>query len=298
MDLLQLPSPLSQLNHHPGRERGIRIFIKRDDLIHPAISGNKWRKLKWNIEKAKEQRSETLITGGGPWSNHLAATAVAGKLCGFKTIGIIRGQVKRTTSTLDFCEEHGMQITFASREQFDSMPGDIESENALQLLNGYFIPLGGENEMGRRGCAEIMQEVEIDFDLVAVSVGTGTTLRGIAESIPQKRVIGFSAVRDHAQHSPEFLHWLLEHPNVELTHNYSCGGFARSTPALDNFIVSFHQQNKIMLEPVYTGKMMMGLFDMIEQEQIKNDSTIIAMHTGGLQGLKGFPDLHKRLFTS
>lgn len=298
MDFLNLPSPIEELQCYPGKERGIRIFMKRDDLIHPEISGNKWRKLKWNIAEAKKGNYKAIITSGGAWSNHLAATAAAGKLFGIKTIGIVRGKHLRETSTLEFCRSQGMKITFASVEQFEAFPQDYDSQVSLEWIDGYIIPLGGENELGVKGCKEIMSEIDIAYDLVCVSVGTGTTMRGIAGSLPGKPIIGFSGVRDHGQHSPEFLYWVHENPHTELTHEFSCGGFAKSNTQLEDFIVNFYQQNKIRLEPVYTGKMMMGVFDMINTGRIQNNTSIVCIHTGGLQGLKGFPDLHKRLFTS
>lgn len=298
MEFLKLPSPLEEIKNHPGIESGIRLYIKRDDLIHPKISGNKWRKLKYNIEEAKAQKAKTLITAGGAWSNHLAATAAAGKLFGFKTIGFVRGEEPQAWSnTLKFCKEHEMKLIFISKKEFDQLPESV-SQLLLEYLNAYFIPLGGENDLGIKGCKEIIQEIDIKFDLFCLPVGTGTTLTGIGESIGDKPLIGFSALRDGSQHSAQFLHWVQSHPNVTLTHTYNLGGYAKSCTVLENFIVDFYQQNKIMLEPVYTGKMMFGLYDMITKNEIKQDTTIVCLHTGGLQGLQGFPDLHNRLFTS
>jgi 1-aminocyclopropane-1-carboxylate deaminase len=295
---LHLPSPIEELVYHPGINQGIRVFIKRDDLIHPHISGNKWRKLRLNIQHAQDLGAGTLISAGGPWSNHLASLSVAGNLFQLKTVGIIRGEEPPTWSTtLQFCKSQGMDLFFISRTDFDQLPESMS--HILQKYPGaYYIPLGGENEWGRKGCEEIMSEIKMDFDFFCVPVGTGTTLRGVASSIPQKRVIGFSALRHRGQHSAAFLDWVEGSPNVELTHVYSGKGFARSTPELEDFIIQFYQQNKIMLEPVYTGKMMWGVFSLIEKGFFAPVTSILCLHTGGLQGLAGFPDLHKRLFTS
>lgn len=294
MDFLNLPSPLEELRHHPGKERGIRIFIKRDDLIHSEISGNKWRKLKYNIQEAKEKGASILVSAGGPWSNHLAATAAAGRLLGLKTKAFIRGvEPKEWSETLLFCKSNEMELNFLSKNSFDTIDFSVEIAD-----DEYWIPLGGENSHGIKGCKEILEEISIDFDLVCVSVGTGTTMMGIGGGLEGQQIIGFSALKDTSQHSDELNKWLNSHGWSLLTHQYSGEGFAKSSVQLEDFIVDFYQQNKIILEPVYTGKMMMGVFDMINTRRVQNDTNIVCIHTGGLQGLKGFPDLHKRLFTS
>ncbi len=305
MDFLEIPSRTDLIEFHPGVELGVQLYLKRDDLIHPDISGNKWRKLKFNIEEAKRRKASTLITAGGPWSNHLAATAASGRLLGFKTIGFIRGEEPNAWSdTLRFCKDQGMKLIFIPRKDFDQLPNSV-SHLLLDYMpalpagrDAYFIPLGGENELGVEGCKEMMAEINMKVDYIALAVGTGTTMKGVAASVPEKRIIGFSALRESTQHSASFLHWVKEHPQLSLTHEYSFGGFAKSCPELENFIVEFHLQNKIRLDPVYTGKMMYGLFEMMKKGKFGKGDHIVAIHTGGLQGIKGFPDLHNRLFTS
>jgi 1-aminocyclopropane-1-carboxylate deaminase len=298
MSLLQLPSPIQEIIHHPGKNQGIRLYIKRDDLIHPHISGNKWRKLKFNIQHAQNLGANTLISAGGPWSNHLAALAAAGKVFNLKTVGIIRGEAPPTrNSTLQFCQLQGMELHFISRTDFDGLPHSI-SHILKTYPFSFYIPLGGDNELGIQGCEEIAAEIHAKFDVVCLPVGTGTTLRGVAQSMPHQRVMGFSALKNQAQHSAELVTWLAHNPMVDLSHAYSGKGFAKSTPELEDFIYNFYQQNKIMLEPVYTGKMMYGVFNLIEHGFYNPGASILCLHTGGLQGLAGFPDLHKRLFTS
>jgi 1-aminocyclopropane-1-carboxylate deaminase len=292
MDLFNIPSPLHQLHHHPGISMGIKLYLKRDDLIHQHVSGNKWRKLKYNIEEARKQNAETLVTAGGPWSNHLSATATAGKLLGFKTKAFIRGvEPKIWSDTLLFCKSNGMSFTFLTKTEFDGedLLAGIQPEE-------YFIPLGGENELGIKGCSEIIDEIEIDFDIFCSPIGTGTTLRGIGDKIPDKKVIGFSALKAQ-QHSASFMEWVHLKHNVFIEYD-RFGGFAKVNPTLKDFIVDFQMNNNITLDPVYTGKMMFELYGLIEKRQIDEGSIVIALHTGGLQGIKGFPDLHRRLFTS
>lgn len=292
MDLFNIPSPLHELQHHPGIDIGIKIFMKRDDLIHTHVSGNKWRKLKYNIEAARKLNAGTLVTAGGPWSNHLSATAATGKLLGFKTKAFIRGiEPGEWSDTLLFCESNGMSFTFLSKTEFDQndLSKDIQGEE-------YFIPLGGDNELGILGCSEIVEEIDRDYDIFCVPIGTGTTLRGIGGKIPKKKVIGFSALKQH-QHTSSFMEWVHSNPHVFIEYD-RFGGFAKINPSLKDFIVDFQTNNKITLDPVYTGKMMFELYSLIEKRQIMEGSTIIVLHTGGLQGIKGFPDLHKRLFTS
>lgn len=298
MSVLKIPSPLHEILTHPGLEHGIQLWMKRDDLIHPDISGNKWRKLKYNIEEARLQGAKTLISAGGPWSNHLAALAAAGSYFGFKTVGIIRG-VKPVyeSETLTFCRNHGMELVFLPKPLFDTLPESI-SQILERYPDSYFIPLGGDNEQGVRGCMELAGELSFTPDIITVSVGTGTTLKGIAKALPNVRVIGFSALRDSSQHTPDFLNWVQNHSNVQLVFQPELGGFAKTSKELNNFIISFYKHTNIVLEPVYTGKMMFGLYNMLSSDASFNNKSIISIHTGGLQGLSGYPDLHKLLFTS
>jgi len=291
MDIFKIPSPLHEIKHHPGVQMGINLFMKRDDLIHADVGGNKWRKLKYNIEEAKKLNTQALVTAGGPWSNHLAATAAAGNLLGFKTKAFIRGVEPKTWSdTLQFCSNNGMGFIFLPRKEFDTQDFSQQIQHTE-----YYIPLGGENVLGVKGCSEIIDEIDIDFDIFCAPIGTGTTLKGIGNRIPDKKLIGFSAVKPD-QHNAEFNEWIRSASHVFLEYD-EFGGFARSNSILEDFIVEFQLNNKITLDPVYTGKMMFSLFSLIEKRRIKEDSVVIALHTGGLQGIKGFPDLHSRLFT-
>lgn len=291
MDLFKIPSPLEEVRLHPGIDKGIRIYMKRDDLIHPEVSGNKWRKLKYNVEDAQKCNAKTLVTAGGPWSNHLAATSAVGNLLGFKTRAFIRGiEPSLWSDTLQFCTRNNMSFTFLSKAQFDDM-------NFLEQIHAdeYFIPLGGENEFGVKGCAEIVDEIDIAFDVFCTSIGTGTTFMGVGSKILNKKLIGFSSLKPH-QHSSSLMNWVESNRHVSIEYD-RFGGFAKINPALKDFIVAFKANNNITLDPVYTGKMMFELYSLIEKRHIAEGSVVIALHTGGLQGIKGFPDLHNRLFT-
>jgi len=298
MDFLKLPTPLEEIEVHPGNNDGIKLFIKRDDLIHAEISGNKWRKLKHNIEKAVQEKATSLISAGGAWSNHLAALAAAGKLLRFETVGIIRGEEPPVWSdTLVYCKSQGMRLIFISRREFDKLPGSI-TQYMLEQQGGYYIPVGAENERGVKGCEEIITELDITPDYFCLPVGTGTTMKGVGRKLNSSKLVGFSALKESSQHSTEFLKWVEDNTNTQIKYEYSLGGFAKSSAQLENFIVDFFKNTKTMLEPVYTGKMMLGVFDMLEKKQFIPGSSIVCLHTGGLQGLKGYPDLHSRLFTS
>jgi 1-aminocyclopropane-1-carboxylate deaminase len=273
-------------NHHVG------LWLKRDDLIHPIISGNKWRKLKYNLDDALSQGADTIISMGGTYSNHLHALAYVGKELGLKTIGIIRGErpVVLTPTLLDM-ENWGMELRFVSRSEYrqyrnykqhDSLPG-IKP-------NQYWLSEGGANNLALKGVAELVAEIEIPYDVLCVACGTGATLAGLIGNVSDNtKVLGFAALK-----SSEFLHTdvqaLLSHEfhNWVINHDYHFGGFAKLTPELSLFITEFEQKTSILLEPVYTGKMLYGIYDLIAKGYFKPGQRIIAIHTGGLQGNRGY----------
>lgn len=295
---LQIPSPLDRILIHPGIDNGVELFMKRDDLIHPEISGNKWRKLKFNIEFALQQLATTLISAGGPWSNHLAALAAAGNYLNLKTVGIVRGTEPHSYSeTLIYCRNKGMDLIFLSKPNFSNLPEYI-SQIQDSYPDSYFIPLGGDNELGTKGCMELASELSFMPDVVVMPVGTGTTLKGVAQSLPSVKIIGFSALKNANQHSTELNKFIEENKRIDIIFQPEFGGFAKTNQNLNDFIISFHQHNNIVLEPVYTGKMMFGLFKLLENDPALKNKSIISIHTGGLQGLKGYADLHRQLFTS
>lgn len=273
---------------------GVEIFVMREDLVHPIVGGNKFRKLKYNIEKAKAENKTTLITFGGAYSNHIAATAYAGKENGLKTIGIIRGEKTEPLNlTLKRAVKCGMKLIYVDRTTYRDKEAtlDIVMKNRHRKKY-YIIPEGGNNYEGFKGCTEIVNDIDFDFDYICVPCGTGTTLAGIAFSLkPHQKAIGISVMKNNPEIMENVKH-LLKQTNFQFSKSnfqyfdeYHFGGYAKSPSELDEFIKRFIALNKIEIEPVYTGKMFFGLYDRIKKNFFKKGAVIIAIHTGGLQYL-------------
>ena len=272
-------------------EKQITLFVKREDTIHPRISGNKFRKLKYNIVAAKAKGINALLTFGGAYSNHIGATAHAGKEHGLDTIGIIRGEELETkwkqNPTLKDAVENGMRLKFVSRTDYRQKFG----KTFLNLLkeefgNFYLLPEGGTNVLAVKGCEEILGADDKDFDVICCSVGTGGTLAGIANSARnQQRVLGFPALKGDFLN--EDIRKFAHRENWELQANYHFGGYAKVTPALIYFINDFREKTEIPLDSVYTGKMIFGILDLVKNDHFSPRTKILAIHTGGLQGIAG-----------
>lgn len=296
LSLLNLPSPTQTLSSPFLDQHKVEIDIKRDDLIHAEISGNKWRKLKHNLIAAKENNFKTLLTFGGAYSNHIHATAAAGKYFSFKTIGIIRGEeYSPLNDTLQDAKDWGMQLEYINREHYKNKT----NENFIERLkskfdNFYLLPEGGKNLLAIRGCEEIIQETNNDYDFICAACGTGTTMAGlIAAANKDSHVLGFSVLKNASFLTHDISQLLKEYDktrrhNWSVNLDYDFGGYAKSNHTLTNFIYAFEKQFDIPLEPVYTGKLFFGLFDLIQQGFFKPGARILAIHTGGLQGLRGF----------
>jgi 1-aminocyclopropane-1-carboxylate deaminase len=286
---LPLIPPLQELSDSLLLQKKIRVFILREDLIHPYISGNKWRKLYYNIQEAKLKEAEKLITFGGAYSNHIAATASAGKEFGFKTIGFIRGEEQLPlNSTLSYAKSCGMEFRYLSRTDY-RLKEDAEFLNSI-LKNEkeyYLIPEGGTNELAVKGCEEITADLRVDFDYICCAVGTGGTISGIINSLKKhQKAIGFPALKGGDFLKVEIAKYTTNR-QWELNLEYHFGGYAKVKPELINFMNSFKAQHQIALDPVYTAKMLFGLWDLIEKDYFRAGSTIIVVHTGGLQGIEG-----------
>lgn len=279
-------SPLTELSDPFPEPLPIRLYLKRDDLLHPQVSGNKWRKLKYNLLAAHEQGLNTLLTFGGAFSNHLYATAAAGRLTGLRTIGIVRGEElagSPLNPTLAFCQSQGMQLHFVSRDAY-RQKDEPAYLAGLQDRFGpcYVVPEGGTNELAIRGTAEIMPEISHQMgqapDYVCCSVGTGGTVLGLARTAPPSTtVIGFLALK-----APSFT--LPQPATCQLAKSYHFGGYAKTTPQLLDFIKGFEQRTGVRIEQVYTGKMLYGIGDLARQGAFPAGATVVAVHTGGLQG--------------
>ena len=291
-----MEAPLQQVHDPLLKEHGITLWIKREDLLHPHISGNKWRKLKYNLQAAQAQHKSSLLTFGGAYSNHIAATAAAGKEYGFKTIGIIRGEEHLPLNpTLSFATACGMELHYISREKYKLKHEAAYLHGlALQFGDPCIIPEGGTNNLAVKGCTEIVQDISIDYDYICCASGTGGTIAGIIAGLAgDKQVLGFPALKggDFLQQEIEGLVHNYSgqmYGNWQLITDYHFGGYAKVKLELVDFIKAFQEQHQIPLEPIYTGKMMYGLYDLIKKGFFEKDTTIIAVHTGGLQGNAGF----------
>jgi 1-aminocyclopropane-1-carboxylate deaminase len=282
-----LPTPLQRIENELTRQHNISLFIKRDDLIHPEISGNKWRKLKYNIEQARTEHKDILLTFGGAYSNHITAAAAAGKYLGFNTIGIIRGEaVLPLNKSLQFAKDCGMQFFFVDRATYRNK---IVCPDALHLNleSAYVIPEGGANDLGAKGCAEIADEITTDFDYICCACGTGTTIAGIANNLKaHQKAIGFPVLKNGAFLYDEIRK--LSAADFQLSTAYHFGGYAKTTPELIQFIKDFYLEYNILLDYVYTGKLLYGIFDLIAKNYFPENSTIIAVHTGGVMNANVF----------
>ena len=271
--------------------KGISVFFKREDLIHPFVSGNKFRKLKYNLLQAKAENQSSLLTFGGAFSNHIAAVAYAGKENDFQTIGIIRGdeltEKIASNPTLQFAQDCGMHLEFVTRDEYRQKNEVAFLENLKNKFgNFYLIPEGGANELAIKGCVEILTAQDSDFDFICCAVGTGGTISGIINSaLPHQKVLGFPALKgDFLQNE---IRIFAKNQNWELLTDYHFGGYGKVTTDLIAFINDFYSKTKIPLDPIYTGKMVFGILDLIEKNYFKEDSKILLIHTGGIQGIQG-----------
>lgn len=275
----------------------VKLYLKREDNIHPFISGNKYRKLKYNIEAAKNLAVSTLLTFGGAYSNHIAAVAFAGKTFNFKTIGVIRGEELETkidnNPTLTFAKQCGMQFKFITRELYRQKNTNHFIEILKKEFNDfYLIPEGGTNTNAVKGCEEILTHADSCFNFICAPVGTGGTISGLINSLqPNQQVLGFPALK--GSFLQEDISKFVSNKKWSLNLEYHFGGYAKVNKELIHFINRFKKEQNIQLDPVYTGKMMFGIFNLIEKGYFPKGSKILAIHTGGLQGIKGMNSILK-----
>jgi 1-aminocyclopropane-1-carboxylate deaminase len=269
----------------------ISLYIKREDLLHPFISGNKLRKLKYNIAEVKKQGFPKIVTFGGAFSNHIAATSYAGFLNNIQTIGIIRGEELKFSwhenPTLKFAGEHGMQFKFITREEYRNKESIILLETLEKEFGSfYLLPEGGTNELAIKGCEEILNLEDETFDYITVCVGTGGTIAGIInKSNTNQKILGFPALK--GDFLKKDICKFANKNNWDLITDYHFGGYAKTTSKLILFINDFFMKYKIPLDPIYTSKMVFGVIDKIEKGYFPLGSKILMIHTGGLQGIEG-----------
>ncbi len=291
----------NSINQHitlPKEGNGVELFLKREDQLHTFVSGNKYRKLKYNLKEADALGFKTLLTFGGAYSNHISAVASAGHLLGFKTIGIIRGEELETkissNPTLQFAKENGMQFKFVSRDVYREKASPIFLDTLKKEFKGFYhIPEGGTNELAIKGCEEILSDEDKNFDYVCCAVGTGGTVSGLINcSKPSQQVLGFPALKGSFLHQD--ISKFVPKTNWDLITDYHFGGYAKVNSELIQFINQFKATYNIQLDPVYTGKMMYGIFDLIDKNYFPKGSKILAIHTGGLQGINGMNSILKK----
>ena len=284
-------TPVQEVLHPALSRYSQRLFVKRDDLIHPEISGNKWRKLKFNILEAQNQGVETILTYGGAFSNHIVATAAACQLAGLRSIGIIRGEeVNQENPTLSRAKSYGMELHFVTRTAYSEKESEAFKGRFLGQFGRFLeVPEGGANELGVKGCKEIIKDLPEEFDYIAVAVGTGTTYRGLLEmrSTHNFNVLGFPVLKGFEDLAAEVLNQ-SGNKGDRWFHDFHFGGYAKWKPELVDFINDFKAQTGISLDPIYTGKMMYGVFNLLGKGYFKENTKILAIHTGGLQGIEGF----------
>lgn len=292
-----IPQSIStqKINYPLWDDRGIEVWIKRLDQVHPLASGNKFFKLKYNLEKAISENHDTILTFGGAYSNHIYATAAAAKSLGLHSIGIIRGEETLPLNpTLASAKENGMTIDYVDREAYRKKT-EPDFLQALQekFGNFYLIPEGGTNEEAIKGTSEILEEKDSEFTHLTCSIGTGGTFAGLANTILEHQTLfGFSSLKGNFIH--EEIRDLLKNQHVipkgkyQILDQFHFGGYGKFNADLIKFVKWFYKEFEIALDPIYTGKMIYGLFELIKNETIESDSKILIIHTGGLQGLAGF----------
>jgi len=286
-------TPIIEVESIGSKNAGLKILVKREDLNHPFVSGNKWWKLKYNLIEASRTNYNTLLTFGGAFSNHIYATVAAAKELNYKSIGIIRGEeVLPLNSTLAFAKECGMKLHFVSREDYRNKNEDSFVEGLIEKFGKfYLIPEGGSNSLAVKGCEEFAKEKlsSIDFDYLCLPVGTGGTMAGIVTGLEgKKNVIGFSVLKNGKFLNDEVRkltseYSKKEYPNWSIQTDYHFGGYAKKTPELNEFILKMKREYNLSLDPVYTGKMVAAVFDLIEKKYFPKGTTILLLHTGGLR---------------
>jgi 1-aminocyclopropane-1-carboxylate deaminase len=315
MSSIFFPPPIQQINSEIISRAGVNLYVLRLDLMHPWVNGNKWFKLKYNLLEAKEKNFTTLLTFGGAYSNHIYATAAAGNLFGFRTIGVIRGEERLPLNpTLSFAVQQGMQLVYINREMYRQRNTPALQEYLQQCFGEVFIiPEGGSNLNGVRGCTEIVGDAmptagyAYAFDYICVASGTATTLAGIALSLHEgQRAIAFPVLKNGAFLAQEIESLLTNYltsdlptpsnslASWELVCDYHFGGYAKVNDELLLFSQQFREEHGIPLDYVYTAKMFYGVMDLLKQGFFCKGDSLLLLHTGGLQGNVGMEERLQR----
>jgi 1-aminocyclopropane-1-carboxylate deaminase/D-cysteine desulfhydrase-like pyridoxal-dependent ACC family enzyme len=301
-------APIVEINSPLLDKKGISLSVKREDLIHPLISGNKWHKLKYNIQQAKSSGFNTILTFGGAYSNHIYSTAAAGSIFRINTIGIIRGEEHLPLNpTLEFAAGSGMNIQYVSRKDYRNRNSN---EFVLKLKEKfgkfYLVPEGGTNSLAVLGSMEILSEQTSQYDYICSPCGTGGTIAGLIKgSCGHQNVLGFSVLKGGEFLKDNVKTLLKDDEGINqkkwaINTDYHFGGYAKFNSELIDFTSRFINQHRIPVEPIYTGKMFFGIFDLAKKNFFRPGTSILAVHTGGLQGINGlierFPGIFRNIF--
>jgi 1-aminocyclopropane-1-carboxylate deaminase len=280
-------TPILELKDSLLQEANVRLLIKCEYLNHPLVSGNKWWKLRYNLVEAARLGKKRLLTFGGAYSNHIYATAATANELGFELVGIIRGEeTLPLNSTLAFAKGKGMQLHYVTREDYRKKTEPDFQKKLTDLFGDfYLIPEGGTNELAVKGCEEFGKQLnrEVEFDYLCLPVGTGGSIAGMISGFDaEKKIIGFPALKG-AQFLEREIRTYTDKENWQLMYDYHFGGYAKSKKELTDFMEQFERAHNIPLDPIYTAKMMFGIFDLVKQGFFKRGSTLLIVHTGGLQ---------------
>jgi len=289
--IFKTPTPIQEIKLNIHNPNNIKLYVKREDLIHNIVSGNKWRKLKYNFDYVINNRIKTVLSFGGAYSNHLHALSWLAKKNKIKSIALVRGEeLSKKNPTLSFCLKNNMELHFLDRKIYRESKYDNETINMIKKNNKnlFIIPEGGFNDLGVKGCEEIMNEVDDFFNIICCSIGSGCTAIGLIKSLHESQFfLGFSSFKNSNFINQNIEHYINFKSNWNINADYNFGGFGKINIDLKNFMDFFEKNNNMKLDPIYTSKLFFGLFDMISKKKFPKESRILAFHTGGLQGLQG-----------
>jgi 1-aminocyclopropane-1-carboxylate deaminase len=286
-------TPAIEINHPMMKEKGIQLLVKREDLNHPMISGNKLWKLKYNLKAASEQGFDTLLTFGGAFSNHIFASAAACYEVGLNSIGIIRGEEHLPLNpTLSFAKNAGMHLFYVTRSTYRAKnENSFVRELEKQFGKFFLVPEGGTNNLGIKGAEEFVSKISNTlYDVVCVPVGTGGTITGMIAGLNgKKKIIGVPVLKTGEFLKVEIIDLLRDYCNNQFNNwtlitDYHHGGYAKTTAELQEFILMMKHQYNLPLDPVYTGKLLYAIFEEVKNGSFARGTTVLAIHTGGLQG--------------
>jgi len=300
--LPDFPSTLDLIADHPGQSADITLYMKRDDLLHPTVQGSKWRKLEPIIQLVQNQQYAGILTYGGPFSNHLQAVAAAGQYYGFPTVGVVRGlAANRSNPTLAFAQSCGMQLIPVTKQDYDARENSPRLHDiSLQFPTYFPLPEGGATGLAVRNCRRIAEEIQQQWPvgppqslIVCVPAGTGCTAAGVIAGLGKAGETWIFPAVNYGVDTAIIQDYLVDYPcttppRFRFVLDYTFGGFAVYQPELIEFIHTFRRQTGILLDPIYTSKLMFGVFDLLEKGHFAPGSVVVALHTGGLQGWDGF----------